>query len=514
MSEVLAAAIQHHQAGRLQEAEALYRQILQAQPDHPDALNNLGLIAQQVGRYDAAVEYFSRAINAQPARADFHNNLGEVCRRWGKLDEALAGYQRALALSPGLLSAMTGIGGILKQQGRMDEAAAHYRRMLLLHPGSMELHNNLGNVLQEQGHLEEAVAQYRRALALRPDCAEVHNNMGGAFYDLGRPEEAVACGKEALRLKPEYAEAHWNNGRAQLLAGNFEEGWKEYSWRWWTELFRPWARRFPQPEWDGREDISGRTLLLHTEQGHGDAIQFIRYVPLVAKRATVIVECQPEMKSLLETVEGAARVVARGEPLPDFDLHLPLLSLPGVFGTTLETIPANVPYVCASPERVRAWRAKLAPDGRSLKVGLTWAGGRSDPKRDCALALLAPLAALRGVVFYSLQKGDAAEQAARPPAGMALIDRTAELKDFADTAALVSHLDLVISVDTSVAHLAGAMGRPVWTLLRFSADWRWLQAREDSPWYPTMRLFRQERFGDWSIVIERVRQALAKLTSP
>jgi hypothetical protein len=253
--------------------------------------------------------------------------------------------------------------------------------------------------------------------------------------------------------------------------------------------------------------------LLHSEQGFGDTIQFIRYAPLLARQgARVVVECQPELRSLLRGVEGVQHLLAQGEPLPPFDLHAPLLSLPLAFGTRLGSIPAQVPYLKADPALAEAWRGKVAGDGRRLKIGLAWAGSparKGDRQRSVSLSALAPLAAVKGADFYSLQKGPAAEQAKNPPPEMRLMDLTAELKDFADTAALIASLDLVISVDTAVAHLAGAMARPVWTLLEFVPAWRWLLDREDSPWYPTMRLFRQPSRGDWGSVVRRVAEALA-----
>jgi hypothetical protein len=332
---------------------------------------------------------------------------------------------------------------------------------------------------------------------------------------MGRYEEAMPCLERAIGLRPDLAIIHWNRAIALLLEGRLTEGWAEAEWRF---AYTPALRRdFPQPAWDGRSDLAGRTILLHAEQGLGDAIQFCRYAPMVAARGggdRVVLECQPELAALLTTAPGVAQVVRRGDPLPPFELHCPLLSLPHRFGTTLATIPAAVPYLTPDPDKVRAWQSRLAADGPGRKVGLAWAGSpghANDRQRSCRLSDFAPLANVPGVTFYSLQLGPTGEQATNPPPGLRLLDPTADLRNFADTAALVANLDLVISVDTAVVHLAGALAKPTWVLLPFNPDWRWLRDREDSPWYPTMRLFRQSERGNWKSTIERVASELREL---
>jgi hypothetical protein len=297
-----------------------------------------------------------------------------------------------------------------------------------------------------------------------------------------------------------------------LLAGNFERGWREYEWRWKLKDHR--GHIFSSAAWDG-SDVSGRTVLLHAEQGFGDAIQFIRYAPLVAGRgARVVVQCPEELASLIGRVEGVEKVVADGGQLPDFDLQCPLLSLPRVFGTTLENIPVEIPYCTADALLSRKWKDRLQHEDSRFKIGLVWAG-RTKAKRErgrtCSLALFSALAGFDGVIFYSLQKGEGAEQAKNPPENMELIDYTEEIHDFSDTAAFIGNLDLVISIDTAVSHLAGALGKPVWTLLPFAPDWRWMLNRDDSPWYPTMRLFRQPSPGDWEAVIKDIAGELGGL---
>jgi hypothetical protein len=311
--------------------------------------------------------------------------------------------------------------------------------------------------------------------------------------------------------EPDNAEAHWHLAGALLRRCDFDEGWREFEWRWRLRHSAP-RRSFTQPEWDGG-DLQGRTILLYCEQGFGDVIQFIRYVPLVAKLgAPVIVPAPSQLARLLQSVPGA-RIVTN-DPLPPFDLQLPLLSLPRVFNTGLQTIPAAIPYLHPDPLLVDQWKLKTSCPGNGMKVGLAWAGRATHPNdrnRSISLQRLSPLTEINGPVFFSLHKGEPAAQATNPPAGMKLIDLMADVHDFADTAALIANLDLVITVDTAVAHLAGAMGKAVWVLLPFPSDWRWLLNRDDSPWYPTMRLFRQAQPGDWAAPILQIATALRRV---
>jgi Flp pilus assembly protein TadD len=468
-------AFAHQAAGRLREAEALYRQILAVRPKHADSLHLLGVIAGQRDDNATAVEWIEKAIAVTPNAAIYHNNLGAFSRRLGRMEEAMAAYRKAVELQP-------------------DYADARY---------------NLGNVLRDTGQLAQSVAEYREAVRLRPGHAETHNNFGFALLDLGRVEDADAEYREAIRLKPDYADAHLNLAFALLVRGDFEHGLSEYEWR----IRRPahGMPPLPQPQWDGGS-LDGKTILVRSEQGLGDGIQFVRYVTLLAARdATVILECLPELRRLFQGMSGVRQVVSRGEPPPPFDMHCPLASLPLMFGTRLESIPATIPYLQADPRWIEDQALRLAVPAGPLNVGLVWAGNpdhRNDRKRSLSLAQLAPLAEVKGVRFFSLQKGKPAEQVRTPPRGMDMVDAAGEWTDFADTAALIARLDLVITVDTAVAHLAGAIGRPAWVLLPFSPDWRWLLGREDSPWYPTLRLFRQGAPGEWEAVMTRVAKEL------
>jgi tetratricopeptide (TPR) repeat protein len=479
--QTLEAALQHLVAGRLDEAERLYLQILACQPRNPIALLNIGVIANRRGRHATAIDLHKRTIAIHPNFANAYYWLGNALRDYGQVKEAIASFRQAIVLNPNLADA----------------------------------HTNLGGILRGQQQIKEAIAEFQRAVVLAPDSSEVHHNLALALKDAGRFAEAIASCRQAITVSPEFAAAHVTLALLLLTSGELKEGWEEYEWRWKYADFR--SRDFIQPRWDGRR-FNGSALLLHSEQGFGDAIHFIRYLPLVAERGgKIIIECRPELQRLFQGIAGESQVLLSDQPLPNFDLQCPLMDLLLVFGTTLSNLPNQVPYLKPTAEDVVSWRSRLTPHGTCKKVGLVWAGSstnKNDHNRSVSLMRFAPLTKARGMRFFSLQKGDAAVQARNPPAGMELVDWTGDLKDFADTAALIDNLDLVITVDTSVAHLAGALGKPVWVLLPYIPDWRWMLDRQDSPWYPTMRLFRQRRFGDWAEVIERVAEALDTLRIP
>jgi len=368
-------------------------------------------------------------------------------------------------------------------------------------------------VLAMQHRGGETVAAFQRAVELKADYVFAHCDLGVALMEAGRLAEAVAAFEAAMALAPGFAPARTQHAMTLLLRGDFERGWPEYEWRWRTEGFTPPRRELTQPMWDGRE-FAGRTLLLHAEQGYGDTIQFVRYAPMVAQRGgRVLLEAPAKLTRLLRGLPGVAQVIPAGAALPAFDLRCALMSLPGVFKTTLSSIPAPVQYLKADEGLAASWANRLGKSA-GLRVGIVWAGRRShvgDFNRSIKLAALAPLAGVAGVRFFSLQKDDTAGEANHPPEGMNLIDLTADLTDFADTAAVISQMDVIISVDTAVAHLAGALGKPVWVMLPFLPDWRWLLNRDDSPWYPTMRLFRQKMPEQWSEVVASVAAALGDL---
>jgi tetratricopeptide (TPR) repeat protein len=499
----------------LAEAVDSYDHAVAVQPDHPDAWTNRGVALDRLGRPAEAVASYDRVLARHADRPVTWVNRGSALRTLRRAEEALASFDRALALAPDHATAWFNRGIVLGEQG--DAAAAYdsFSRADRLRPGDVAILIERGKALHRLGRMAEATADLSRAEGLQPGNAAAAYNLGVVLRDQGQHAAALAAFDRAMSLRPDDPDAILARALVALTLGRFTEGWAGYEARWRTGLLRDEAGRFTQPLWTGDEALAGRTLLLHAEQGAGDTLQFCRYAPLAAGRgARVILEVQPSLVRLLRTLPGVAQVIARGDALPPFDLHCPLMSLPRTFGTTLETIPATEPYLHADPA---GWRERLAALPRPW-IGVTWAGAARrgfpeleaiDRRRSMPLAALAPLGQVPGVTFVSLQLGEAATQPR--PDGLMLYDPTAELMDFADTAALVSALDLVITVDTAVAHLAGALGRPVWILNRFDACWRWLPHRDDSPWYPTARLFHQPQPGDWQSVVARVAAALADL---
>lgn len=499
--------------GALDEARRLCGSLLERRPDESRALCLMAAIAADAGLTEEGLNWTRRAAAADPASASPHFVAGRLWQGAGRLPEAEASYRRAVELQPAHARAHNNLGSVLQMQGRLEAALIAYRRALDLDPGLPQANQNYASIVRDAGALERAANDYLRHTQANPNDALAFNDLGNTLRELGRHDEALAAYGQALALNPELAEAHFSRSFVQLLLGDYAAGWKEYEWRWRIPAFNAPARRFARPIWDGGA-LAGGTVLLHAEQGLGDTLQFVRYAPLVAQRcAQVVLECQPELKGLMQGVAGVHRVIAQGEALPAFGEHAPLMSLPGIFGTTLDRVPWNGPYLHANAGRRAAWQDAMPSDRKRLKVGLVWAGRPQqwdDRKRSISLAMLAPLAGAGDVTFFSLQKGAAAAEASAPPAGMKLVDVSARIADFSDTAALASLLDLVITIDTSVAHLAGAMGLPVWVLTAHAPDWRYHLGRDDNPWYPSMRLIRQERDGDWSGAIGRVAEALRR----
>jgi Flp pilus assembly protein TadD len=541
-------AIQHHQAGRLPEAEQICRQILDRQPNQPDATYLLGLVALDGGRFTVASEILGRASKMMPDFPYVHFKLGISLARQGKNEEAIAAFRRAIELNGDFSEAISSLSIVLMRKGKLDEAIAGFRKLAQLEPKHAEVFNNLGIALAGKGQMDEAILAMSKAVQIKPGSAEANRNLGRALAMARRSEDAIAAFRQAVEIKPDYVEANSDLGVALtemgrldeataaferaiqsnpnfatarfhralilLLKGDFARGWPEYEWRWQAEGFPSPRRNFAQPQWDG-EALRGKTILLHAEQGYGDFIHFVRYVPLVAgKGARIVIECPPELDRLVRGIPEVAEVIRASDPLPPFDVHSPLMSLPKVFRTTLDSIPAAIPYLKADEMLVDSWARRLGKREGAFRVGLTWAGRPefvSDRFRSLELSALSSLGAVDGITFYSFQKGPVARQALTPPTGMKVIPLGDELQDFADTAAVISQMDLILSTDTSVPHLAGALGKPVWVMLPFLPDWRWLLMREDSPWYPTMRLFRQKKLGDWAEVVDRVAKSLQSI---
>jgi tetratricopeptide (TPR) repeat protein len=497
---------------RPQEALASLDRALAIKPDYADALCNRGNTLVDLQRFEEALASYDRALAIDARDAPTWNNRGNVLWALDRRDEAMQSYDRALALDSDDLSTLKDRGTALLFADRNEEALASFDRALTLKPDDIYFMYKRGTALANLDRYEDALACFDQALAVDPELVDALDERGNALAALHRAAEAIASFDRALAIKPDTAQAHWSRAGALLREGDYEQGWKEYEWRWKLPRFAG-PREFRQPQWFGEEPIAGKTILLHAEQGFGDTIHFLRYVPLLAARgATVIVEVQTALTSLASPIEGASRVLGRGEELPSFDLHCPLLSLPLAFKTRLESIPAQTPYLSAAPERVAAWRERL-PKSDKPRIGVAWAGNPefvADRTRSIGLRPLMPLFSMPGVQLIGIQKdlraGDEEILREHPE----LIHLGNQLADFCDTAAIMSQLDLIISSDTAVVHLAGALGRPVWILLEFLPEWRWMLNREDSPWYPSARLFRQSEAGDWQSVVARVADELRR----
>jgi tetratricopeptide (TPR) repeat protein len=503
---------------RFDEAVASYDRALALRPDYAEAHSNRGDALRERKLFAEALASCERAIALRPDYAEAHSNRGICLHELHRFEEALASYDRALALRPAYVEAHTNRGNVLFDLYRFEEALADFDRALALRADFAAAHSNRGNVLQELRQFAEALASYDRAIALQPDLAEAYSNRGNALKELGRFPQALASFDRALALLPDLGQAHFNAALCLLLLGEFTPGWKKYEWRWETDQLKNEKRNFAQAQWTGSDEIENKTILIHAEQGFGDTLQFCRYVPRVAQRAGhVILEVPRPLCTLMRTLAGDVQVVARGDPLPAFDLHCPLLSLPLAFDTQLETISSDAPYLFADEAKANAWRVRLGRHDRP-RIGLVWAGDprkqlpnshRIDRQRSIAFDRLAPVIEVEGCDFYSLQKGEhAAAQLRDSPLRQRIIDWTGDLNDFSDTAALIDNLDLVVAVDTSVAHLTGALGKPLWLINRYNTCWRWLLERTDSPWYPTARLFRQDDTRDWDPVIASIAAAL------
>ena len=494
--------------GRITEALTSYFKAVELEPTVAEPYYNMGNTFKDQGKLNEAVSCYKKAIELRPDYAEARCNLGHVLQEKGVLDEAVRHYEKATQIMPDLVEAWYGMGNALKEKGELEEAIFCFQKALVLRPDYSGAYNNMGNIFREQRRLEKAIFCYEKAVQIEPGNAAAYNNVGSAFQDQGKIDMAIEKFDQALRLRPEHAETHFNRALALLVRGDLLEGWKGYEWR----FKKPdWKSAYPEhykvPRWDG-SCFAGKRLLVHHEQGHGDNLQFIRYLPMVkARGGTVIFESSRPLFRLFRNFPGIDELVERtpaNSSPEEFDLYIPLLSLPGIFRTTLETIPGEVPYLHADPREAELWGTRLGNGG--FKVGIVWAGNpdhKNDRNRSCAPDHFLPLADIPGVRLYGLQKEITAGDRAST-LGILTDNLGEHLDDFANTAGVLENLDLLISVDTSVAHLAGAMGRPVWLLLPFAPDWRWLLNRDDSPWYPTMRLFRQERPGSWDSVMRRM----------
>jgi Tfp pilus assembly protein PilF len=481
-SNELLFAVELAKQGRLDDAEAQLLNILKAQRKNWQVLHLLAEINLARSDYVKALEFMAAAMKANPGSAETQCNYGYILQKLERHDDALIYFERSLIAAPNSVSTLLNCGTSLYQLNRLTEALANFDRALALEPKNVNALYNRANVLCE----------------------------------LRRTDESLAAFAATLALDPAHAGAHWNEGLARLLLGDFETGWKKYEWRWQTESQKQQRRDFAQPVWLGNGPLAGKIILVHAEQGYGDTLQFVRYLPkLAALGAKVVLEVQPALYPLLAGVKGASQVIAKGMPLPHFEMHCPMMSLPLALKTTLDSIPSDIPYLEAPEERLGKWQDRLQPR-RGLRVALAWAGSATH-KRDLARSI--PLAKLQmmfkinnEIEWLSVQRDlrDGDTDILRPHSHVRHLG--AELNDFADTAAVLSLADLVVTVDTAIAHLAGALGQPVWVLLPSSPDFRWLLERDDSPWYPSARLFRKPSMGDWDSVVTRIHQSLVKLS--
>jgi tetratricopeptide (TPR) repeat protein len=511
---LLDAAIALHKQGQLQPAAAAYQEVLRLDTANAGALHGLGLVAQQTGQFDLAVDLISQAIAIDPHVAGMYANRGLALGALGRLEEAAADHARATALAPGLAPAHFNLAGALRSLGRLEEALQSYDRALALQPRP-DAHTDRGAVLEALGRLDEAVAAYDRALALAPGQLAAWFNRGNALKKLKRLAPAIASYERAIALAPDFAMAHYNLAVCLLLEERFERGLAEYEWRKRAPDFSD-NRVLPGPALSPGDDLQGKTLFIYPELFLGDVIQFGRYARLAEQRGAKVVLAAPAaLHALLRTLGPGIELVARDAEPAGFDYHCALLSLPLAFGTTPETIPAEVPYLRADPARAQTWRRRLGGDG--FKVGVCWQGSTqayaAPMQRSFPLAELRGIARIPGLRLISLQKRDGLDQLEALPAGMAVEtlgeDFDAGPDAFLDAAAVMASCDLVISADTATAHLAGALGVPTWIALPFVPDWRWLLDRSDSPWYPSVRLFRQGSQGDWAGVFADMAAALA-----
>ncbi|HKX11444.1 MAG TPA: tetratricopeptide repeat-containing glycosyltransferase family protein [Stellaceae bacterium] len=502
VEQVYALARQYQQSGHLAAAADLCRQLVEQRPKHADGLHLMGIICHQEGDLIAAMDFIRRAIKVKGTVPLYHSNLGEMCRQAGRLDEAIAAGKRALELQPNLPSTLNNLGIAYFDREDFPAAERYYRRALALDPNFAEAHNNLANVLRQQHKFEEAIPEYARAMELKPGYADAAANLASVLHISGRFEEAMSSCRWALTLNPNQPHAHTGLGILHLLHADLPQGWPEYEWR----LLMPESRHVapPGPAWDG-SNPAGRKILIYGEQGFGDALQFCRYLPMLRDLgATVFLRLpQPVVGLIGDSMPGID--VSSSQGLPAYDCHCALVSLPHRFQTRLNTIPNPLGYLRARPETAGKWAARLG-SGPELKVGVVWTG---NPKhvnnryRAVAAEALLPLLAIEGTRFFSLQVGGRHGELTKCSNG-AVPDFSAELTDYAETAGVIANLDLVVSICTSVSHLAGAMGKPLWMLLNAVPDWRWMLERADNPWYPSARLFRQRKPGEWTDVIERV----------
>ena len=557
--EQLQKALEVHRQGNLAQAIAQYQLILTEQPKHFDAMHLMGVAAHQLKNNNLAEEKISQAIAIYPFNPAFHSNKGLVLADLGKPEEALTSYDNALCIRPDYAEAYNNKSILLNNLKQFEktiemarraitlkhdyvhaynnlsislsnlhlnkEAIESCNKAIVIQPDFAELYNNKGTALQEMDQLEAATKSYRQAIRIAPNYLEALSNLGNVLCRCRAFEEAIYFYDQAINIDSHYVDAYWNKSIALLLMGDWEAGWSLYEWRLKSKKIKAQSRSFECPRWCGEESLNGKKILIYSEQGLGDTIQFCRFVKrLAALGAMVFLEIPRALMTLLKNLEGVSQLIAQGAIIPEVDFHCPLMSLPLAFKTTQPTLPAPRRYIESDPHKVKWWKEKLGAPNKKMRVGLVWSGGfRADQpdlwsaneRRNVALRYLTHLKDLE-VEFISLQKGESAQSELKEIqkngwAGPEIKDYVDDLEDFSDTAALIENVDLVISVDTSTAHLAAALGKPVWILNRYDTCWRWLLDTQESVWYPTVKLYRQESDMNWEAVLEKVNCDLQKL---
>ncbi len=490
-----------------------YSRAIALKPGYAEAYCNRGAALVALKQFSTAIDSYDQAIACKPDYAQAYYNRGNALRELKQPQAALESYDKATALRADYAQAYNNRGSALRDLGRFEAALESYDKAIAFKADYAKAYNNRGNALSDMRQFRAALESYDQAIALKPDYAEAYNNRGSALRDLQQHQAAMACYDKAIALQPDYAKAHLNRSLCLLQMGDFGRGWESYEWRWKDEAMEKTARHFTQPLWLGAEPLHGKTILLHAEQGFGDTLQFCRYARLVSELgARVVLEVQAPLASLLGRLEGVAQLVKRGEPLPAFDCHCPLLSLPLAFNTGFDNLPGEARYLAPLPDKLAQWTARLGVASKP-RVGLVWSGStthKNDRNRSVLLSEWLKFLP-EGLQYTSLQKETRAADQETLALNPHIVRLDDEIKDFSDTAALCELMDVVVSVDTSVAHLAGALGKPVWMALPLNPDWRWLLERSDSPWYPSATLYRQETAGDWDGVLGRIATELGAL---
>jgi tetratricopeptide (TPR) repeat protein len=497
------AALALHQNGQLKQARLEYRKLNRRHPNNPDILHFYGMLLSQMGKTEAAIENLTKAADLAPENLDIHLNLFRSLAVIDKVPELESTLRTLVSLSPNDAFLLSQLGEILVRQDRGVEAEVFFSRAVEANPDTLDAWNGLGNILERRGEFLNAENYYLKSIAIDPTRSGAYYNLGNVLRQQNKLTESIGALKKAIELDPDFILAHVHLAFSLFMNSEFLPAWQEYEWRWKVPNFPTPKRPFTQPTWKG-EELHGENVLIHAEQGFGDTIQFVRFTKLIAEKGgSVTIECQPELEALVKSAPGVVHTLARGDTLPEFDLHAPLISIPGILSLAIDDIPNDVPYLQASSEKRKYWSSQLGRKNR-LKIGITWQTSNeqlSSSFKSCPLQAYEPLFKVDQVDWISLQKEMPKIDL---PIADNLMDISGDLHNFEDTAAVISELDLVISMDTAVAHLAGALGKPIWLLLSTAGDWRWLKNRCDSPWYPSMRIFRQAEFNDWDGVMRQV----------